>query len=241
MIEGLVIEPMSEEFILWRCLHGGPLSNDNINRWSSTDILPFERYCSRNKPLLIKLTQTYGACAILARDGDHIVGQLRFYPESVCGMEGSGGLCLMQDPPGGPLETFVESDFPELDQIEDKTLVVHCLMTGSSMQKENPYQRKGIGSSMVSALIEWAKTNGWERIKADAFEDLPIIYECTGSAGFTFWQKLGFQILDRHPHPELQDRNQFSEFISTLEEQAKPMGITPERAVDRIVMQLRLQ
>jgi hypothetical protein len=51
-------------------------------------------------------------------------------------------------------------------QIEDKTLVVHCLKTGGSQQNENPYQRKGIGTRMVRGLIEWAKVNGWERIEA---------------------------------------------------------------------------
>lgn len=104
-------------------------------------------------------------------------------------------------------------NFPSPAQIEDKTLFVHCVMTGSSQQKVNPYQRKGLGTLMVKALIEWAKTNNWDQIEADSFEDIPIIYEKTGSAGHTFWEKLGFQLADRHPHPELKDRSQFGEFI----------------------------
>ena len=35
-------------------------------------------------------------------------------------------------------------------------------------------------------------------------------------------------------------RDQFAEFVKTLEEQAKAMGIDPERARDRIVMRLEL-
>ena len=240
MVEDVVVEPMTEEFILWRCLHGGPLSRDTIDQWSSADTMPWERYRKRNIPLLVKLTRTYGSCAILAHDGDQIVGHLRFYPKAVCNMEGAGGPCLQQDPPAGPVEHFADSDFPDPAQIEDKTFVVHCLMTGSLQQKENPYQRKGIGTRMVRALIEWAKAHGWEGIEADSFEDLPIIYETTGSAGHTFWEKLGFRLVDRHPHPELQDRNIFVEFITTLEEQAKSIGIPPERATDRLVMRLDL-
>ena len=158
-------------------------------------------------------------------------------------MEGAGGPCLQQDPPGGPVDDFADRDFLGPAEIEHKTLVVHCLMTGSSLQKENPYQRKGIATRMARALIEWAKANGWDRIEADSFEDLPIIYEGTGSAGHTFWEKLGFRLVDRHPHPALQDQNErteFHEFVKTLEKQAKSIGVPPERARDRLVMRLDL-
>jgi hypothetical protein len=240
MVEDVVIEPMTEKFILWRCLHGGSLSRDTIDQWSSADKMPWDRYRERNIPLLVKITRTYGACAIIARDGDKIVGHLRFYPKAVCDTEGAGGPCLQQDHPAGPADDFADSDFPAPAKIEDKTLVVHCMMTGSPQQKENPYQRKGIGTRMVRFLIEWAKANGWKRIEADSFEDIPIIYEITGSAGHTFWEKTGFYLVDRHPHPELQDRSQFGEFIKTLEEQAKSIGIPLERAIDRLVMRLDL-
>jgi len=240
MVEDVVVEPMTEEFILWRCLHGGPFSRQTIDKWSSANTLPFERYSERNTPLLAKITRTYGACAIIARDGDEVVGCLRFYPKAVCEMEGAGSLCLQQDHPAGPVEDFADRDFPAPAKIKDRRLVVHCMMTGSSQQKANPYQRKGIGTRMVEALVEWAKTNAWERIEADSFEDLPVIYEITGCAGHTFWEKLGFGLVDRHPHPELQCDSEHDEFVRTLEEQAKSVGIEPEKAIDRLVMRLDL-
>jgi GNAT superfamily N-acetyltransferase len=240
MIEDVIVEPMSEEFIVWRCLHDGALTHDTIDKWSSESPIPWACYCTRNTHLLVKLTRTYGCCAILARDGDQVVGHLRFYPKAVYEMEGAGGLCLQQDPPAGPVEEFADNDFPLLEQMEEKTLKVYCLVAGSPLQKENPYQRKGIGTRMVSALIEWAKANGWEAIESDAFEDLPIIYEITGSAGHTFWEKLGFRLVDRHLHPDLRDPSQYAEFIKTLEEQALSIGIPRERARDRLVMRLDL-
>jgi GNAT superfamily N-acetyltransferase len=240
MIESLVVKPMTEEFILWCCLHGGPLSCNTIDQWSSSDKMPWDRYRKRNLPLLEKLTKTYGACAIIAQDADKIVGQLRFYPKVIYDLKGAGYLCLQQDPSAGPEETFADRNFPSQSKIKDKTLLVHCMMTGSSLQEKNPYQRKGIGTRMVRVLIEWAKSNNWDRIEADAFEDIPIIYEITGSAGQTFWEKLGFHLADRHPHPELQDRSQFGEFIRVLEEQAKSLGIKPEEAIDRLIMRLDL-
>jgi hypothetical protein len=32
MTEGVVVEPMTEQFVLWRCLHGGLLSLDTIDQ-----------------------------------------------------------------------------------------------------------------------------------------------------------------------------------------------------------------
>ena len=237
MIENVIIEPMTEPLLLWRCLHYGPLSRDSMTRWPPDSEIPWEQYQQRNVPLLARLTRTYGACGIVARDNDRIVGVLRFYPKAVCRMEGAGYLCLQQDPPAGPVQDFAGADFPTLSQIEDKTLVVHCLMAGSPLQPENPYQRKGLGSRMARALIEWAEANGWRHIEADAFEDLPVVYEITGSTGYTFWEKLGFHVADRHPHPLLQEP---SEFLVTLEEQAKDHGIRPDRARDQILMRLDL-
>jgi GNAT superfamily N-acetyltransferase len=234
MIEDVVIEPMTEEFILWRCLHDGPLSCKTIDVLPKTYAMLLERYRDRNVPLLRKLIQTYGTCAIVACDGEMVVGQLRFYPKVVRAMHG-GYLCLQQDPPAGPADGFADNDFPELAAIEDKTLSVNCMMTGSDQQAENPYQRKGIGTRMAKTLIQWARANGWEHIEAEALEDIPLVYDVT--TGYTFWEKLGFHIADRHPHPDLQGQD---EFLQKLEEQAKAVGISPERVRDRIVMRLDL-
>ncbi|MBN1781000.1 GNAT family N-acetyltransferase [bacterium] len=240
MCADIIIEPMTEYFILWRCLHSGPLTCRTIDSWSSEDTMPREQYRRRNRAFLSKMIKTYGTCAIIARDGDAIVGQLRFYPKAVTVLDGAGGLCLQQESPAGPADDFSDSMFPDPVCIEDRTLAVHCIMTGSPLQKSNPYQRKAIGTRMVRALIQWASKKEWTGIEADAFEDIPVIYEMTGSAGHTFWEKQGFHVIDRHPHPELQDRSRFPEFIDTLEEQAKAAEIPPERARDRIVMRLDL-
>jgi len=237
MIADVVIEPMTEELLLWRCLHHGPVSPDTIDQWPSTGEVPWERYRQRNLALLRKLMRTYGACAIVARDRERIVGHLRFYPKVLYALEGAGHLCLLQDYPSGPADDFAHAEFPAPAQVEDRTISVHCLMTGSPQCQENPYQRKGIGTRMVRTLIDWARANGWRRIEADSFEDLPVIYEITGSAGRVFWEKLGFHLAGRYPHPALQEP---SDFVTTLEEQAKSVGIPPERARDQLVMRLDL-
>lgn len=40
MTEEIVVEPMTEDFILWRCIHSGPLSCDTIDQWSPDDKMP---------------------------------------------------------------------------------------------------------------------------------------------------------------------------------------------------------
>lgn len=226
---------MTEDLLLWRCLHGGPLSVKAIDRRPSDCAWPWDLCRGRNIPLLAKLTRTYGACAILARDGERIVGMVRFYPKAVWETAGAGGLCLQQKHPAGPADDFSDADFPPLSRIADKTLKIHCLMTGSPQQEENPYQRRGLATKMVKALIPWAKEKGWMRIEADALEDLPIVYEMTGGAGRSFWEKLGFIAGERHPYPDLET---YPEFVKVLEDQARRQGIPPGRARDRIVMRL---
>ena len=236
--DDIAIGPMTEEFILWRCLHFGPLSPESIDDLPADSEVSFERYRERNLRLLRKLTRTYGACGILARDGDDVIGSLRFFPKAVLEVAGTDGFCLQQSPPAGPEDNLADVDFPALEQIEDKTIVVNCMMSGPSLVDEKPYLRRGIGSRMVRALIQWAREWGWERIEADAFEDLPIVYGITGGAGIGFWEKLGFNVVERHTHPYLLEP---SEFRDTLDRQAAELGIDPERARDKIVMRLDLK
>jgi hypothetical protein len=131
MLNDVVVEMMSSEFILWRCLHGGPLTKENLDQPEPNPQVSWDQIRTRNRPLLAKLTETYGSCAVIARDGDQIVGLLRFYPKAICELAEAGpGLCMQQAFPAGPADDFVERDFPPLDQIADESLFVHCMMTG---------------------------------------------------------------------------------------------------------------
>jgi hypothetical protein len=189
-IHMMTTDYLREHFLLWRCLHDGPLNRDTIDAWRSGNI-PWAALRKRNIPLLQKLTEVYGACAVVALDKEQVVGQLRFYPKNIWQMSGGGMLCLQQFPPDGPEDEFAAHSFPPLEQLVDKTLVVHCLMTGCPNLPVNPYQRKGIGTRMVHKLIEWAGQSGWEAIEATAYAELEVIYRVTGQTGKRFWEKVG--------------------------------------------------
>ena len=106
MPEDIIIEPMTEEFLVWRCLHAGPLSRATIDLWPSAGKIPWKRYHKRNTPLLRKLTRTYGACAIIAHDNDRIVGKLRFYPNLFVIWRAPGVYVCNKITPLAPLKTL---------------------------------------------------------------------------------------------------------------------------------------
>jgi len=233
-VADVVIEPMTEQFVLWRCLHGGPLSISTIENVTPHPAMDWSATRARNIPLLRKLITAYGSCAILAYDGEQIIGQLRFYPKE---LPQAGAMCLQQAFPNGPADDLVEQPFPPLEALTDKTLLVHCLMTGSPSQKDNPYQRQGIGGQMVRELIRWARERGWQSIEAPTHEDLPLLYAVTGTAGRTFWEKLGFRVVRTEVESAFTNE---SDFTNTLRKQAVAKGLRPEAIKNRYIMRFDL-
>jgi hypothetical protein len=244
MNKEITIEPMTEDFILWRCLHSGPLSKQTMEQYPSKEgqIVNFKKIRGINVPLLEKLIKTYGSCAIVARDGDEIIGMLRFYPKAVMDMEKAGYMCLQQDYPAGPAEDIINEQFPSLDKIEDKTLQVHCIMTSRPyvgdtdadilgehyLNKTDAGARKGIGLKLANALVTWAREQGWKKIEVMTFADLDIFYGVTGGAGKDFWEKAGFKVVNTRPMSR--DDWPDEKAHALIDAQAKAAGISSEQA-----------
>jgi hypothetical protein len=220
-------------FMPWRCLHSGPLDRQNIDHWQAGKGIPWAELQARNTPLLQRLAEVYGAVAVAACTGDQVVGLLRFYPKELYGMTEAGMLCLQQAYPAGPKDGLAGEDFPPLDRLIEKTLLVHCMMTGCPAQKENPYQRQGIGSRMAQKLVTWAGENGWKAVEATAYEDLEILYAVTGQAGKTFWEKLGFKrIAAGVEEALLQD----GDFTRAVRAEANVKGMSAEQAASKYTL-----
>jgi len=233
----VVIEPMTEGFIVWRCLHRGPLSKETIETWPA-DGPDWERRRAINVPLLTKLIRTYGTCAMVARDGERVVGVLRFYPKWLFEQAKSGLCCIQQDFPAGPSRELVETRFAPLEEIEDKTLTVHCMMTGSPLQSENPYQRKGIGTRLAHGLVAWGAARGWRGIEATAYEGLDILYANTGQAGAPFWERLGFELVRTEKEPALEED---SAFVRKIRDEARAARLDPQKISNKYLMRLELR
>jgi hypothetical protein len=233
MPDELVVEPMRGDFLLWRCLHGGPISRRTIDSPPLNPEVDWPFVRARNIPLLEKLTRTYGSCAILARDGDDVVGTLRFYPKSLLSFGEGAGFCLQQRSPAGPKDDLAAGVFPPLEALADKTLYVHCLMIAAPSGDPNRYRRKGLATRLGLELIRWAKDRGWSAIEASAYEDLPMLYAISGAAGRRYWKRLGFRLVLKDTEPSIS-----GEFLERLRQDAVAAGLRPESVANRYRMRL---
>ena len=235
-MDGLIIEPMRDDFLLWRCLHGGPLSPKNIDDPAPHPAIDWPLTRARNLPLLNKLIATYGTCAIVARDGDEVVATLRFYPKTLCPFSaGDAAFCLQQAYPAGPKDDLAAQAFPSREEMPDRTLFVHCLMIVSPVEEPTRYRRKGLATRMTLELVRWARDHGWDTIEANAYEEIPMLYAIAGVAGRRFWEKIGFETVHSDTEPGLS-----GELLEAIRKDAAAAGIPPEKAANRYRMRLDL-
>jgi hypothetical protein len=236
MLDHLVIEPMREEFILWRCLHGGPLSAANIDDPARHPEIAWPSTRARNVPILREFIRTYGSCAIIARDGPEVVATLRFYPKALCEFsEGGAAFCLQQRYPAGPPDDLAARGFPALQKMPEKTLFVHCLMIVSPKDQPGRYRRKGLATRLGRELIRWACEQGWRAIEATAYEEIPMLYAIAGVAGRRFWEKLGFSVVSSDTEPAMR-----GELLEAIRKDAVASGVPAEQAANRYRMRLEL-
>jgi hypothetical protein len=237
MVQPIAVDLMPADFILWRCLHGGPLTRDNLDRPEPNPQVDWPSTRERNIPILRALTEAYGACAVVARDGDRVVGILRFYPRTVLEMAGTLGFCMQQTFPSGPPQDFAGASLRPSRELEDRTLAVHCMAAGQPGAGEDPTRRKGLGTRMVRRLIDWARTEGWEAIEATAYADLDVLYAITGAAGRTFWEKIGFRVARTGIEAELRKEG---DLLDAMRREAELRGMAPDRLADKYTMRLDL-
>jgi GNAT superfamily N-acetyltransferase len=224
MMDSLILKPMDGSFLIWRCLHDGPITRENLNAPRDESFLPYQESAVR---LLRQLTNRYGSAAILAWEGDKVVGLLRFVPKVVSQMEGGGGFCLLMPFPAGSIEDFPHRVFPSKKTIEDRTLVVTC------MQLLADLQRQGVGRDLVERLKSWAREEGWEAIEATAYQDLPLVFEISGNAGRSWWEDLGFHVRESMEEEAMKG---YSDFVHTLEIQARERAMDPKEVTQKFIM-----
>ena len=215
------IRPMGDDLVTTLCLHHGPLAmaqlrqpaDDQVDArllqhpWPETlfdEVAPRlgqSLVCppgasTERREFLREVIRRYGTCAIQAWHGDKIVGAIRFFPSALMMRLGRHSDSMRSS----WFWPAVAADDPA------NTLFIQCIemgaptfqsgllvLPGESSDDATDFQRRGIGTSLVKALIAWAAERGWARLQVGAGQDLDIIYGLVGTGGRTFWEKLGFR------------------------------------------------
>jgi GNAT superfamily N-acetyltransferase len=183
--------PMNKDFILFCCLHCGPLSSSNIDEKCSLS----EEQSNRNKKFLARLIDTYGSCAMLAMEGDAVVAHARFYPETVYNQF---KFCC-QDPNHAITQEMVEMKLPPLANPAGRILRIACFFV------HRDYRGQGLSHELIDAILAWAKNNAWKSVRCIAYPDhywlssemcTPMLRTCS---------KHGFRIIETVLIPEAKE------------------------------------
>jgi GNAT superfamily N-acetyltransferase len=192
------IVPMDKTFILYRCLHAGLLSSSNIEQKSmNLPGLPREQ-TRRNEEFLRRLIAAYGTCAMLAMEGEYVVGYIRFYPKAIYDLAGREHICC-QEPQFWPTAEIVDMKMPRFEDLADQTLQISCWFI------HGDYRNRGLSHLLLQGLIEWAQERSWASVCASAtFNDHWIASQaCT--LMLRTYEKHGFHAISKKPAPELKD------------------------------------
>lgn len=252
------IKPMGEDFILPRCLHAGPIEaavgkasepadlDLPPHPWSDETIRdlvarhPDFGLCDAGSgwptEFMREMIRRYGACALLAWEGQKVVGFIRFYPMEIAR--------LVDERRAGRVEPILDPTLACEPEGDEATFWVHCVMTsrpytggteevgptsggdGILRTAEEAGARKGIGLRLARALIPWAREHGWKRMIKIAPCDLDFFYGIWGGGGKSFWEKAGFKVVGTIHRPQKWSE----EDMTTLRAQLADKGMTEDDA-----------
>jgi len=182
---------MNKDFILFCCLHCGPLSRSTIDEKCS---LPKEQL-DRNKTFLARLIDTYGSCAVLAMEGDLVVAHARFYPQIIYDQF---EFCC-QDPNHAITQEMVEMKLPPLANPAERILRITCFLV------HEDYQGQGLSHKLIDAILEWAKNNAWKSVKCFAYPDNYWLSSEMCTPMLRTYSKHGFRKIGTVMIPEAKD------------------------------------
>ena len=187
--------PMSKDFILFRCLHGGPLSPSNIETKSMNIGSLSKKQLDRNKKLLTRLIDAYGSCAMLAMEGDSVIAHARFYPQIIYNRF---KFCC-HDPKHIISQEMVEMNLPPLTNPTERILRITCFFV------HKDYRGQGLSHKLINAILQWAKNNGWKSVRCFAYQDSYWLASEMCTPMLRTYSKYGFKKIGTVKIPEARD------------------------------------
>ena len=153
--------PMDKDFILFRCLHNGPLSPSNIETKSMNIARVSVKQLDRNKKFLERLVNAYGSCAMLAWENDYVVAHARFYPQIIYDRF---KFCC-HDPNYAITQEIAEIELPLLNNQPERILRITCFFV------HRDYRGQGLSHKLIDAILNWAKRNNWKSVRCFAYQN----------------------------------------------------------------------
>lgn len=156
------IRPMDESFVVYRKMYEPPITPANIGKGNPV-IEDFFR----------KQIRLMGSCAILAWEGDGVIGKMHFTTKEMQDALQQAGGCYCVDEDAAnmaeTLQAFSDDDLEELLASKSRTLSIVCFNIGHF---DTRYHGQGIASAMVEVLKEWARERGWRRLQVFSYADI---------------------------------------------------------------------
>lgn len=153
--------PMDKDFILFRCLHNGPLSPSNIETKSMNTARVSGEQLDRNKQFLTRLINAYGSCAMLVWKDDYVVAHARFYPQVIYDQY---KFCC-HDPNYAITQEIANMELPSLTDQAERILRITCFFV------HKDHRGQGLSHQLIDAILKWAKNNNWKRVRCFAYQD----------------------------------------------------------------------
>ena len=164
------IRAMDEGFIVDRKLWEPPIKpTDHVEETEASRIYA-EFFRKQNRAI--------GSCAILAWEGDGVIGKMRFTTKEAYDAfrEAGGWICVDNNTTPGIIQRFSNGELARLWASESRTLTITCFNIGHF---DTRYHGQGLASAMVEYLKEWARQNAWRRLEAPSCPDI-VPFRCLG-------------------------------------------------------------
>jgi GNAT superfamily N-acetyltransferase len=189
------IRPMDKDFILFRCLHNGPLSTSNIEtKGMNIASVPSEQL-DKNKKFLTRLVEAYGSCAMLALEDDYVVAHARFYPQAI--YEQYKFCC--HDPSYAITQEIAEMELPQLTNEAERILRITCFFVLKD------YRGQELSHKLIDAILKWAKNNNWKSVRCFAYQDNYWLASEMCTPMLRTYSKHGFKKIGIVALPEVKD------------------------------------
>ena len=201
------IRAMDETFIVHRKMYRPPLTRENIDGVNPGDCAEqLDTYRQNGWHTLIreffrKQIRALGSCAILAWDGNGVIGKMRFTTKEMWDAcrQADCWLCVVSDTMPRFISSLSDTQRQALLDSPSRTLMITCVNIGHSDER---YHGQGISKAMFEYLRQWAPGHGWRRLMARACPDItPTMCRGPNAPRRGQLERRGFRVLEKSRVP----------------------------------------